>query len=92
MDASTAQALFEERMTREPERLAIEVVTLRSFIDALMGTTETLSVHIKAVALEAGNEQAMIRGAGGLAVIDLLDKWIVNTLSEINDAMTEAGP
>ena len=95
MDTPTAQALYEDRMTREPQTLAIEVISLRAVMDALGENLQDLRAHIITISTEAGSEAAMIRGAGGIAAIDLIDNWLLTAMGNINDvtvAAAEGGP
>jgi hypothetical protein len=91
MDTPTAQALFEERVTRNSHPLAIEVVALRALIDALMENMQELKTHIIELAQESPEDECLtIRGAGGIAAVDMLDDWMLKAMGNLNDVASEA--
>lgn len=85
MDEDTGNALYDERMTRSTEALAIEVVTLRAWYGSLGGAMDQLAQRIREVSNDSTTEVALSRCAGGLAAVQLLKDWTEESMGTIND-------
>jgi hypothetical protein len=90
MDTSTAAALFNERKDRAPDALAVEVIALRAVLDRLGNNLQDLKAHIGAISVEDGSNEALVRGAGGIAVVEMLDAWLLKAMGDINDVAVMA--
>jgi hypothetical protein len=86
MDVDTGSALFQEKVQRSQEALAIEVVTLRAWGAALLDAFDQLTIKIESVAAESdGAVLVLSKCAGGLAAVQLLKDWAQESLGTIND-------
>jgi hypothetical protein len=85
MDEQSGQALFDERIKRTNEALAIEVVTLRAWYGSLLTAMDEMARYIKEVAIESNRPESMVRAAGGMAALDLLKEWCEQSMGTIND-------
>jgi hypothetical protein len=85
MDAETGEALYDERITRSNEALAIEVVTLRAWYGSLLGAMDELHKHIESIAAQENGELILAKCAGGLGAVHLLKHWAEESMGTIND-------
>lgn len=91
MDEDVATALYHQLMTRDPEALVVEVITLRSWCDALTTAMDNLHAHIQGHGNEATDPLAIARCAGGMAAVQLLRDWSIEGMGTINDFITTMG-
>ena len=89
MDSDTAAAMLEERAERSSEALAIEVMQARAILGSIEEALEDMRVHIIAVT-DKESEHALIRAAGGLAVVQLLDDWLLTAMAALNETAVKA--
>lgn len=89
VDEHTTGELYLERLELPPEAVAFEAAALRAMIDRITDNIAALSEHI----VKTTNpqiERELIRAAGGLAVLDMLQRWLLEYVTNLNAVMTEA--
>jgi len=89
VDTDTAAELYLSRLRLSPEAVAIEAVALRAMIDRLIDNLDILYAHIIDVT-NPKDALHLARSAGGLAVINMINGWVLEYVANLNDVCAEA--
>jgi hypothetical protein len=89
MDEQTTGELYLMRLALPPDVVAFEAAGLRAMLDRINNNLAALSEHIVKIT-NPTKELELIRAAGGLGVIDMIQRWLIEYVTNLDEVMVKA--